>query len=245
MTQLLGILCFLVALPAFADTIGDLKSAVNRLVAHQPVRGIYAIEGAVKASGRFANSNMERTVSVEVAHDESGVSITIPQALIEKASQEAQSRNGAWDNAAERTIGSIRSIKIVEALNFRESLLGVLKLGTVTDERRVVFHGKPARMLTLKLQVPRKNNTIRIGTLKVDEEMKLWVGDDHLPLAAERVEKSKAGFLMFHGETSSRTSYTFAHTADRLILARVETSGSASGLGQKLDETSVQTVTLR
>jgi len=246
MKRLMGILCVLVALPADADTIGDLKSAVNRLEAKQPVRATYATELAVKTAGRFANEKTERNVSVEVVQDASGVSITIPQALIDKASQEAHSRSGEWDNAARNAIASISSINVVEALDFSDSLMGMLNYGAVIEEMRVAFRGRTARLLVLKLsQPPRTKNGIQIGSVKVDQDrLNVWVGDDNLPLAAERIQKTTGGFMIFHADSASRTSYTFAHTADRLILTRLETSVSGSGMGQNVDTSSVQTMTL-
>jgi hypothetical protein len=50
--------------------------------------------------------------------------------------------------------------------------------------------------------------------------------------------------MMFHAQHVARSSYLFAHTDDRLILTRLETSGSGSGMGQSFAESSVQTMTL-
>jgi hypothetical protein len=115
MKPLMGVLCFLVALPAAPDTIGDLKMAMNRLTARQPVRGTYATELAMKTEGRFSNEKTGRTVSVEVGQDATGVTIIIPQTLIDKASEEVHSRSGAFDNAAQNAIRSISSSNVIEA----------------------------------------------------------------------------------------------------------------------------------
>lgn len=147
-----------------ADTIGDLKYAVMRLAAKQPVQGIYTVETTINTAGRFSNENTERNISFHVAHDASGIRIriTISQPLIDKASREAQSGSGAWDNTAQRTIGSIRPMSVVEAPDFRGSLLGMLSLGTVAGEKHVTLHGQPPRLVMLKLsQPPRKTNSIR------------------------------------------------------------------------------------
>lgn len=228
------VVMLLVALPVFADTLGDLKAAVSRLTAKQPVRGTYVLESAINTQGRFANEKTARQVAIEVVHDATGVTITIPQALIEKASHDA----------SQRSIGSIRSMEVVEAIDFRDSLLDMLNLGTVTGEKRVMFHGKPARLLALSLAQAPRRNSITIGSVKITTDMNVWIGDDNLPIAAEKVQKTKAGFMMIHADTTRKTSYTFARSGDRLILTRMETSGSASGLGQKFDESSVQTMTV-
>jgi hypothetical protein len=246
MRLLFGLCCAVVAVRAGADTVGDLKSAVGRLAAKQPVRATYATQSAVKTAGHLGNVNTARTVSIEVAHDAGGISLTIPQPLLDKAAAEARTEKGAAENVSRGAISSIRPQEVVEALDFRETFLWLLSHGTVAEEKRVAFRGKPARLLVLTLHVPeRKMNGIQLGTVKIEEDrLSVWIGDDNLPLAAERAQKNTAGFLLFHATRSARTSYTFAHTADRLVLARMETSGSGSGMGQTFDDSGVQTMTL-
>jgi hypothetical protein len=230
------ILCALVALHAGADTLGDLRAAVGRLAAKQAVRGTFAVDVSMKAAGKFANKNTARAVSLEVVHDAAGVSITIPQAMLDRRAA----------NPAGQSIGSIQPLDIIEAIDFRTTLLTMMEGATVTAEKRVALQGRPARLLVLKLKpgAEKDDNTIRIGSSKTEEQLSLWLGDDNLPLAAEHTQKTTAGFMFFHGTTEGRTSYTFAHPADRLVVARMQSTESGSGMGQKFDVTSVQTLTL-
>ena len=229
---LAAVLGVFIMLPAAADTLGDLRAAVGRLAAKQAVRGTFAVDVAMKAAGKFSNQNTARKVALEVTHDGAGVSLTIPQALLDRKAVEA--------------INLIHPRDVADALDFREPLLTMMEGATVTAEQRVAHQGRPARLLVLKLK-PRdekESNTIRIGSSKTEEQLSIWIGDDNLPLAGERTQKTTAGFMFFHGTTEGRTSYTFAHTADRLLLARMEEKETGSGMGQKVDVTSVQTLTL-
>lgn len=242
MKRLLGVLCAFATLRAGADTLGDVKAAVSELSAKPPVHATFSIEQFVKSAGRFANDKTERIVSAEVAHDADGISITVPQALLDKVSR---ARNGG-DAAAQNLIGAIQMISIVDALDFRDSLLAMLEDATVTQEERVAFRGRPARRLALKLKprTAKERGVIRIGSVKSEDQMNLWIGDDSMPLAADRVQKTTAGFMFLHGSYVGRASYTFAHTSDRLIVARLETTDSGAGLGQNVERTAVQTLTL-
>jgi hypothetical protein len=239
MRQLMVVVCALFAVAGRADTFGDLKSAVGRLTARQAVRATFAAEVKVKASGKFANEASARTISIEVAHDANGITIAVPQALVDKASRGS-------DDVARNAVDSIRGMAIVEALDYRGALLHMLNFATVVEEKRVAFRGKTARLLVLALKVPpRKDNTIVIGSVKTAEDrLSLWISDDNLPLAAERTTKTTAGFLLFHSDTQEHTTMTFAQAADRLILSRYETSANGSGMGQNIAETEVQTVTV-
>lgn len=241
MKRLIGMMCTLAALRAGADTLGDVRAAVGRLSAKPPLRATFQSKAFSKASGRFANDKDQRNVSVEVAHDASGISITVPQTLLDEVSR-ARNRG---DASAQNLIGSISTLAIADVLDFRDSFLAMLDHAVVTREERIPFQGKPARHLLLKLQPrPKPSGTIDIGTMKTDVELSLWIGDDSLPLAAEHTLKGTAGFMFFHATYAVRTSYTFAHTANRLMIVRLETSSSGSGLGENVETTNVQTLTL-
>jgi hypothetical protein len=51
--------------------------------------------------------------------------------------------------------------------------------------------------------------------------------------------------MFLHATYVGRTSYTFAHTTGRLIVVRLETSDSGAGMGQNVEKTDVQTLTLQ
>lgn len=236
MPRLLVFALALVALPLHADTLSDLKAAVGRLNGRQPIHATYATDSNVQASGKFANQASVRNVTAEVTHDGSGVTIAFPQALIDK------SRSDDEDDLL-----SIRLMSVADALDFRGALLDLLNHGAPIEEKRVVFRGKAARQLVLKLNFPprKSGNSITIGSVKIAEDrLTVWVGDDNLPLAAERFKKTSAGFLMFHADSTDRSSYTFSRSGDRLILARLETNGSGSAMGQNIAQKFVQTMTV-
>jgi hypothetical protein len=231
---------------AHADTLFDLKSAVSRLSATQPVRGTFSRQSNTKTSGRWANHNDAHSASIEVAHEAAGVILTIPQALLEKAAAEEQARNGAWNNSASSAISQISTLAVARALDARSTILGLLNLGTRKSESRVMYQGHSVRLLVLTLHQPMtKSEGVEIGSLKTDQdELSVWIADDNLPLAAERLRSTTAGFMMFKGHETEKTTYTFAQTADRLVLARMERTGKGSGMGQNFQGTDVETLTL-
>jgi hypothetical protein len=245
MKRMLGVICALAALRAGADTLGDVRAAVNRLAARQPVRATFSTEASVKAAGRFSNENSARMATAEVTHDAAGISITVPQALIDKAVQESRTRTDGV-NSARDAIGSLRSSAIIDAINYRDAFLTMLDNATVAEEKRVAFHGRPARQLVMKLNPrPKKESgSITVGSSKTDDRLTLWVADDNLPLAGERTQTTTAGFMFLKGTFASHSTYTFAHTADRLILARAESTDKGSGMGQNVEGVTVQTLTL-
>lgn len=230
-------------LPAFADTLSDVRAAVSRMTAKQPVRATFATQQHVKSEGKFANDNVARSVSAEVAHDATGISITVPQALLDRVTR----ARGNGEEAAQNLIGAIRTIEVADALDFRDTFLVLTRDATVAREDRFPFNGHPTRRLTLKLKPhpARDAGKITIGTVKTEDEMRLWVGDDNIPIAADRAQSSSAGVLFMKGTYIGKMSYTFVRSGDRLMIARLETADTGSGMGQNVEKTTVQTLTIR
>jgi hypothetical protein len=224
----------LLSLPASGAVLDDVRAALQRLEGKQPVRATLTIDQAVKSEGKYANDSTKRLATAEVRHDASGVTITIPQPLIDAGP------------AHEDAIGSIRTLDVVAALNYREEMLELLHGAKVESETRGMYRDRPARRLKLKLnpEPKKKRNSITIGSVKSDDRMDLWIGDDNLPLAAERRQKTSAGILFVKGNFQSSSSLVFTRAGDRLILARVESTEGGSGMGQKFDRRSVETVTV-
>jgi len=239
MHRFLMVVSVWMALGANADTLGSVTAAVRRLSGREPVHGSLTIAQSVKSTGRFANGGTSRLATVDVAHDAAGLTISVPQALIDKAVQ--------GDAGAVDAIGTIRPLTVLEALNCRDVLLKALTHATVVEERRVVFHGQPARLLVLNVAEPKekKSGSIVIGSVKSDDRLSLWIDDADLPVAAERTVKSTAGFMFLHGNYDSQSSYSFLHKGDRLFVTRLEIKESGSGAGQNVAKDSLQTFSVR
>lgn len=241
MRRLLPLLCLLAATSTNADTLGDVRSAVKRLTAKQPVRATLTIQQRVASNGKFSNDKSTRLASAEVAHDAAGVSIVIPQGLLDQVTYERQPnpRNDVQD-----AINTFQPDIVIQALNYRDAFLAMLDGAVVKEDKRVPFRGKTARLVVLMLKEKdeKKADSIQVGSVDRNDILSLWVDDQGLPLAAERRLKATAGFMFLKGTFSSQVSYQFAVANDRLLLARVESSDAGSGLGQNVNKHSVQTL---
>lgn len=244
-------LVFLVALSlassASADTLANVKTALARLNANQPIRATYSARTELKSAGKFDNSQSARDTAFEVTQDAGGVHVTIPQTLVAKAAEESKVL-GTKEHAARSAISGIAPLAIVDALDYRNTLVGLLAIGKVVEEKRGAFDGRPVRLLVLKLTEPERKSSgeVRLGKSSREEDrLTLWLSDDDVPLGAERVMKTKGGFLIFRYESTSKETFVFGRRADRLYLARSEETGAASGMGQKIDSKSVMTLTVQ
>ena len=44
-----------------------------------------------------------------------------------------------------------------------------------------------------------------------EDQMTAWLGEDNIPLAAERTQRGTAGFMFIKGSMTNRSTRTFAH----------------------------------
>lgn len=237
-----------IAVSLFADTVTDVRNAVSSLHATSPARATFSLQRFRKAEGRFANNQSNGGISVEVANDANGLQLTFSPELLEQARREALAREAdpKAPTPSRSAISEVDATAVAESLDFRATLLRLLSIGKTQSEARVMWHGVPARLVVMTLTPKMPKEATSIWHVNFSEDrLNLWIGNDNVPLAAERVQKGSAGFMFLKGQMSSRQSWTFARVADRLIVARYENAFAGSGFGQRGEGHTVQTLTLR
>lgn len=242
------ILVLLAAASLRADTLADVRSAVTTLRGTTPIHVTLEILRSRKSSGRFVNTSVNGSASIDVAEDPAGLRLTFAQPMLARAAREA-----AEHEADPRKVSPTRTAlnetqptDVAEAIDFAAPLLQMLNIGRRDAETRVTRDGRPARLVVLMLTPKLPPEATSVWHVKFTEDrLNLWVGDDNIPIAAERVRHGTAGFLFLRGEMTSRDAWTFLRHGDRLVVAHYESSFVASGFGQRGEGKNVQTVTVR
>ena len=102
------------------------------------------------------------------------------------------------------------------------------------------------RVVVLKITPKLPPEATSIFSVKfTEDQMTVWLGDDNIPMAAERIQRGTAGFMFIKGSMTNRSSWTFAHVGDRLVVLRDDSAYAGSGFGQRGEGRSVQVVTVR
>jgi hypothetical protein len=235
---------FMAAAPSRGDTLTDVKAALARFRGREPLRASYAVERQMSAEGRFANNRTSSAVAVEVTRSAEGVSVTIPEMLLERAADEGRTHSGSFKNETRNAIYRISPLAAADGLNYAPAFSGLLLMASLKEERRETRNAQAVRRLTLDIHQPMtKNEGIEIGDVKtVEDRLTLWIGDDNVPLAGRRTRKIRAGFLFLHGETEETDDWTFSRNGDSLVLTRHEHAMMASGMGQRGSGKTVETM---
>jgi hypothetical protein len=237
-----------VSLPLHADTLADLKAAVGGLRGSQPIRAGAELHKSEKEEGRFSDGPFSGGVSLEVALGVDGAHLTFAPAVIEQFAREQRehSLNPKKPAALSRTAERLGPLWVLEHLNAADTFLGLLRYAKLQSETRAAAAGgRPARLLVFKVDSPTRDMK-GLGGLEMKEHtLRVWVGEDNLPIAAEEVQDGTVRVLLFHGSIKLRDSWTFGRSGDHLVMLRHDSTHSGDLFGQKSDGSGTEIVTVR
>ncbi len=180
--------------------------------------------------------------------DGEGVHITFAPAVVEQfvREQREHTANPKKIDATSRTAGHVDPLWVLEHLNAADMFLGLLRYARLQSEVHVTWQSHPARLLAFRIDEPEPPGMKGIGSVDIKENrLRVWIGDDNLPLAAERVQDGTVRVFLFHGTMKSLESWSFARVADHLVVTRHDSSHNADILGQKSVGQSSDVVTIR
>jgi hypothetical protein len=241
------VLLFL-TLTARADVVTDMRAAVSQLRATKPIHVSIDVQQSRKSEGRFANQQFTGTASLDVTEDDAGLHITFPRAILERADRESREHTAdpRKQTPTRAAVNDTEATEIADAVNFAGPFLRMLDTAAKVTESRGMRDGRLVRVVVLKLSPKLPPEATSIFSVKfTEDQMTVWLGDDNIPVAAERIQRGTAGFMFIKGSMTNRSSWTFAHVGDRLVVLRDDSAYAGSGFGQKGEGRNVQVVTVR
>ncbi|MGA8809896.1 MAG: hypothetical protein WB973_18640 [Thermoanaerobaculia bacterium] len=248
MRRLAALPLFVLTLNARADVVTDMRAAVAQLRATKPIHVSIDVQRSRKNEGRFANQQFTGNASLEVVEDDAGLHIIFPRAVLEKADRESREHTAdpRKQTPTRAAVNDTQATEIADAIDFAGPFLRLTDTAKKVNESRAVREGHPVRVVVLKLTPKLPPEATSIFSVKfTEDQMTVWLGDDNLPVAAERIQRGTAGFMFIKGSMMNRSTWTFAHVADRLVVLRDDSSFAGSGFGQKGEGRNVQVVTVR
>ena len=231
-----------------ADTLADVRTALTALRGSAPIHASFEMQRMRKAQGRFANNESSGLADVDVVADQAGLRITFATPLLDRATAEAVAHQAdpKKSTPVRSTLAEIDATTLADDLDYAHAMLRLLSIGKVVSDTRTAWQGHPSHLLVMKLNPKLNPEATTVFHVNFsDDSLRLWVGADNVPLAAERIQKGTAGFLFLKGEMNNRQSWVFSRFADRLLVTRYESSFAGSGFGQKGEGRNVQIVTVR
>lgn len=231
------------ALPLAAEPLADIRAALGKLTAREPIRATYEVQRSVVSEGKFDNDKVNGKAVVELEGSDGEFRVVIPRPLLDQIAREQEARALDVEKQAP-TVGALTQLDPVDtstAIDFAPTLLRMLHGAKVVSDAQSTFQGKPARAVVLRLADRIQKE--EAGRLKITENrLTLWLGPDHIPAGAELLFNARVSVLLLKFETKQKKSWYLTQVADRLIRTRHESSESSSGMGQKANEVMVSTL---
>lgn len=230
----LGLLVAAHAMPAAqASGLDDLRTALGGLRGTAPVKVTLTAQVATTSKDdddKVRNASGTATLSAEDGPQ--GLRLVYPREIIVKATAEGAGRQ--TDSTApiptRNALNELDYAKVHGMVHAAETLLVRLEGAKLKAERSEAWNGKPARLLSLELTVPKNQQFVDKQSATLD----VWIDEAGRPLAsrAETTTKGSA-YIVVTFEAKSREERTYGVVGGRLLVTRRDSSGSGSGAGQR------------
>ena len=242
MRKLLLLLC--AAAPAFGDPLTDLRTTLAGLHATTPVRGSFDVTTTSKSDEDEPTEMGKAIVGFEANGD--GLRVLYSKSALATANAESRANNidPEKQSPTRTALNQFRSLHLAELVDAAASLAVSLEEAQFVSQKQVSFRGRPTRLITLKI-TPKFSKREKKHMKKFDMTMSVWVGDDGVPLAAERTTSWKASILLLSIERDEKQSWQYTRAADRLVTTRFEERAKSKGLGQNRDSSVTEVLTLQ
>ena len=117
-----------IALPLAADPIGDVRAALAKLTAREPIRATYEVQQSIVNEGKFDNDKFSGKATVELEGEHGEFRVVLPRPLLDQIAREGEARTKDFEQATP-TISALAAIEPGEtsnAIDFAPTLLRML-----------------------------------------------------------------------------------------------------------------------
>jgi len=208
--------------PAHADSLADLRAALERLRSHAPLKARIRQENSVdyKDEGQRRTRQGGASMVADDAGTGGPLSLVYDAAVLTQASREpAGRRDSRGPGDAVRDLDAIRVLGFVRSA---EHLLEALVGARLVSEKSEPHAGRPARALELSLSALRGLD--REKGFKITRIARIWIDASGVPLASEIRTDTEVRRLVFkvRFDTTEKNDYLVARR--RLVTRRRETT---------------------
>lgn len=211
----------LVPAPAGADSLGDLRVALEHLRSHAPLKARIRQENVsnYEDEGQRRTRKGGASIVAEDAGKGGPLALVYDAAVLTQASQERSGqRDSRGPGDAVRDLDAVRVLGLVRSA---EHLLEALEGARVVSEKAERHAGRPSRALDLALAAPRGLD--REKGFRITRTARIWIDDGGVPLAGEVRTNTEVRRLIFkvRFDTTEKNDYDVA--GHRLVTRRRET----------------------
>ena len=229
--RIIAAFVMLIPLSVRADALSDLRASLAPLAATTPAHGSFEITSTSSNSDEEKPFQGKATVGFEIG--DAGLRVVYPKSTLTQANQEARAEASDPDRQTPTRSGMsrIRALQLAELLDAAAMLNNELLTAQRIETKPTTYQGHLARLVLMKLS-PKLSKGSSKHVKKIDATLSIWVGDDGIPIGAERTVSVKASMLLMSFEHIQKDSWTFTRSGDRLVAVHHDEQQKTDGLGQ-------------
>ena len=229
--RLIAAFLLLAPFSARADALADLRATLTRLTATTPAHGAFDVTSTSTDSDEGQAFQGKASVGFEIG--DAGLRILYPKGTLLQADQEARAEAVDPDRQTpvRSGMGRIRALELAELLDAAAMLNVVLLNAQLIESKVTTYRGKATHLEVMKLS-PKVSKGSSKHIKKFDGTLSVWLGDDGVPIAGERVLSVKASFMLMSFQQDQKENWEYARSGDRLVATRHEETQKSDGLGQ-------------
>jgi hypothetical protein len=212
---------------AGAEPIADLRVMLQRY----PAKARFAASASLRVDGQAEEAGARAgAVHFEVVCD-GGLSVRLPSAALLAAAAEAQRKKHDADSATptRNAMVTMTIFDVVDALDVAAMLLNDLDGATLISQSQT----PSGRLLRIKVKPDLAGTRSRLVNEPIIE-LRVWLNDDGVPVAAERDSTYSASLLFVKAANVRKERWEIAAAGDRLYASRADQSNRASAAGKTL-----------
>ena len=223
----------LVAFPAAADSLSDLRAVLQRYpakVTFSASASLQVNEDSPDVNGAHAGST-----TFDVEFGPAGLMLRVPPSALGAAESEAanQKRDPEHRTPTRMAMVALTTFDVIDAMNSAAMLLNDLNCATLITQTPSAHGGKPAILLRIKVKTTLPAKSSRF-VKEPQVELRVWIDANGIPLAAERESLYAASFLFVKAGNVRKERWEFAVSGDHLYASRNDQENHASALGKNV-----------
>jgi hypothetical protein len=237
----------LVALPARADGLSDLKSALGRLRGQQPLTASFEIAMWSRHGEGSGADEWRGRATLGVEHTPRGLELQYPAELLARVNAEADqvAHDPNTKTPARNTLRNVDAVDVQRMLSNAPALRHDVEDATFQGEAAADWHGHPARKLTFSMPIERLSNNDRKYVKHFDSRLELWIAPDGTPLGSHlHVSVKGRAFVVVGFEQEREVDRSYAVSGDRLVIVHEDEHNRSSGAGEQQETQITRSVKL-
>lgn len=225
---------------SFADGLSDLKQALNGFA--QSAAFTAKITASIKNHNEEDDENTTKTGETEfsVEQNQTGLEIRYPMAILDAIDKEieAKKQNPKAQTPRTEAMNRFNYQEMVILLNPVLDMEEDLRKAKLIKEENILYQGKPARLLHLRIDLEKLSQEERKNLKKFKTDFKIWIDEKGVPLASHSKGKGSGRFALVIGfEFHFDVEKTYSVHNNRLLVTDLKSHSGSSGAGMNRNET--------